>query len=49
MSNTDLFRPANYPATQGLYSPDQERDACGVGFICNMTGETSHSIIHQAL
>jgi len=49
MSTTDQFRPANYPASQGLYSPDQERDACGVGFICNMNGVTSHSIIHQAL
>src|SRR5690606_710501 len=30
-------------------SPDQERDACGVGFICNMNGKRSHKIIHQAL
>lgn len=49
MSNTDQYRPANYPPSQGLYSPDQERDACGVGFICNMNGKTSHGIIHQAM
>jgi glutamate synthase (NADPH) large chain len=49
MSNTDQYRPANYPPSQGLYSPDQERDACGVGFICNMNGKTSHAIIHQAM
>jgi len=49
MSTTDQFRPANYPPTQGLYSPDQERDACGVGFICNMNGKQSHNIIHQAM
>lgn len=49
MSNQDQYRPANYPKTQGLYSPEQERDACGVGFICNMNGKRSHKIIHQAL
>lgn len=49
MSHTDQYRPANYPPSQGLYSPDQERDACGVGFICNMKGNTSHAIIHQAM
>mgnify|MGYP000507102928 CR=1 FL=1 len=49
MSNLDQYRPANYPPSQGLYSPDQEKDACGVGFICNMNGKQSHDIIHQAM
>lgn len=41
-------RPTGFPEAQGLYDPDQERDACGVGFICNMDGNGSHGIIHQA-
>ncbi|MFT5494921.1 MAG: glutamate synthase domain-containing protein 2/glutamate synthase domain-containing protein 1 [Kiritimatiellia bacterium] len=37
------------PEAQGLYHPQNEHDACGVGFICNMNGERSNPIIHQAL
>ncbi|MFV8225006.1 glutamate synthase large subunit [Christiangramia aquimixticola] len=34
---------------QGLYSPLNERDNCGAGFICNLNGERSNQIIHKAL
>ena len=34
---------------QGLYLPEFERDNCGAGFICNLKGEKSHQIIHNAL
>jgi len=34
---------------QGLYLPEFERDNCGAGFICNLNGEKSHQIIHNAL
>ena len=34
---------------QGLYSPLNERDNCGAGFICNLKGEKSNKIIHDAL
>ena len=37
------------PGPAGLYHPDQEHDACGVGFICNLNGVKSHDIIHKAL
>ncbi len=33
----------------GLYDPAYEHDACGVGFICSITGQKSHDIIHKAL
>jgi hypothetical protein len=26
------------PAAQGLYNPENEKDACGVGFICHIKG-----------
>jgi len=34
---------------QGLYSPLFERDNCGAGFICNLKGEKSNKIIHDAI
>ena len=32
-----------------LYHPDQERDACGVGFIAKLTGERSHDVVSRAI
>jgi len=37
------------PPKQGLYDPQFEHDACGVGFIVQMKGEKSHAIVEQAL
>jgi glutamate synthase (ferredoxin) len=37
------------PQKQGLYDPQFEHDACGVGFVVNIKGEQSHEIIEQAL
>lgn len=37
------------PAKQGLYDPQFEHDACGVGFIVHMKGQPSHEIVEQAL
>ncbi|GMN13383.1 glutamate synthase large subunit [Altererythrobacter sp. MTPC7] len=37
------------PASQGLYDPRNEHDACGVGFIAHIKGERSHGIVKQAL
>ncbi len=34
---------------KGLYRPEQEHDACGVGFVANIKGVRSHSIVEQAL
>jgi glutamate synthase domain-containing protein 2/glutamate synthase domain-containing protein 1/glutamate synthase domain-containing protein 3 len=36
-------------AREGLYRPDTEKDACGVGFVASTRGETSHRIIALAL
>ncbi len=32
-----------------LYSPDQEHDACGVGFIAKLNGERSYDVLNRAL
>ncbi len=37
------------PPAQGLYDPRNEHDACGVGFVCHMKGNKSHSIVANAL
>jgi glutamate synthase (NADPH/NADH) large chain len=37
------------PAAQGLYHPDREHDACGVGFVAHIKGRKSHSIVDQGL
>jgi glutamate synthase (NADPH) large chain len=37
------------PAARGLYRPDRERDACGVGFIADMKNRASHGIVEQGL
>ena len=37
------------PAKQGMYDPQFEHDACGIGFIANIKGKTSHKIINQAI
>ena len=38
-----------YPQKQGLYDPRNEHDACGVGFIANIRGEKSHSVVERGL
>ncbi len=37
------------PKKQGLYHPENEKDACGVGFIVNVKGEISHRIVKHGL
>ena len=34
---------------QGLYLPEFEHENCGAGFICNLNGEKTNQIIHDAL
>ena len=37
------------PVQQGLYSPSNERDACGVGFVAHIKGKKSHEIVQKGL
>lgn len=37
------------PPEQGLYDPQNEHDACGVGFVANIKGARSHQIIADGL
>src|SRR5664279_1822539 len=42
-------RLTGLPAKQGLYDPQFEHEACGVGFVANIKGRKSHAIIQQAM
>ena len=43
MTQSDSRRPG------GLYDPATEHDACGVGFVVDMKGRRSHTIVEQGL
>ncbi|HEY2506369.1 MAG TPA: glutamate synthase large subunit [Streptosporangiaceae bacterium] len=42
-----LFQPS--PASAGLYDPANEHDACGVGFVADLTGVRRHETVARAL
>jgi len=37
------------PPKQGLYDPQYEHDACGLGFVVNLKGKKSHQLVADAL
>jgi glutamate synthase (NADPH) large chain len=37
------------PAAQGLYDPDNERDACGLALVVDIQGRRSHRTVERAL
>jgi glutamate synthase domain-containing protein 2/glutamate synthase domain-containing protein 1/glutamate synthase domain-containing protein 3 len=44
-----LQRLGVLPPAQGLYNPQLERDACGLGFVTNIKGHASHEIIVRGI
>lgn len=36
------------PKAQGLYNPENEHEACGVGFIVHIDGKRSHKLLRDA-
>ena len=51
MFMSEAIRPAVWPYTDSP-APDAvagEKDACGVGFLAQLSGETSHWVLQQAL
>ena len=40
--------PYGAPDQQGLYDPQYEKDACGVGFVADIKGRRSHQIVLDA-
>ncbi|MGA3327105.1 MAG: glutamate synthase large subunit [Terriglobia bacterium] len=46
---SDEFNFQGLPKAQGLYDPRNEHDACGIGFVANISGEKSHDIILKGI
>ncbi|PRY98380.1 glutamate synthase (NADH) large subunit [Jezberella montanilacus] len=46
---TSATAPVGLPPSQGLYSPANEHDACGVGFVAHIKGHKNHDIVKQGL
>ena len=44
-----MRRAQAIPQAQGLYHPNNEHDACGVGFVAHIKGRRTHAIIQQGL
>lgn len=43
------MKHTEFPVKQGLYDPQFEKDACGMGFVAHIKGRSSHQIVSQAL
>ena len=41
--------PFGAPPAQGLFDPAREHDACGVGFVADLKGRQSHTIVQHGL
>lgn len=46
---TSIYPTQHVPSSEGLYSPENEHDACGVGMIVDIHGNKSHELVDQAL
>ncbi|MET3683027.1 glutamate synthase (NADPH/NADH) large chain [Alkalibacillus flavidus] len=38
-----------YPTKQGLYDPREEHDACGIGFVAQIDGVSTHQMINDSI
>jgi len=43
------MRHHDLPLKQGLYDPGFEHDSCGVGFVCNIKGGKSYTIVKKGI
>ena len=43
------MQPAYLPKKEGLYDPEFEHDACGVGFVAHLKGKKSHYIVKKGI
>jgi len=37
------------PKAAGLYSPENEHDSCGIGFVAHIKGQKAHEIVERGL
>jgi len=46
---SELYPFRGIPPAQGLYSPENEHDACGIGFVASIEGRKSHDIVLKGI
>jgi glutamate synthase domain-containing protein 1 len=44
-----MERTKGLPPAQGLYHPENEHDACGIGFVADIGGQKSHDIVLKGI
>ena len=44
-----MVKAIGIPEEEGLYTPEAEKDSCGVGFIAHKYGAKSHEVVEQGL
>src|SRR5579871_5306785 len=49
MTASEYGKAGQLPSADGLYDPQWEHDACGVGFVAHIKGQKSHAIIDKGL
>src|SRR5579864_8495134 len=50
MSNMTRPNPkSGIPPAQGLYHPELEHDACGIGFVASISGHKSHDVVVKGI
>src|SRR5580704_3143479 len=50
MKRQEKYYPhTGVPEAQGLYRPQDEHDACGLGFVANIEGHKSHDIVLKGI
>ncbi len=46
---SELYPFRGVPPAQGLYHPEHEHDACGIGFVASIEGQKSHDIVLKGI
>ena len=49
VSMVDFTKADNLQTPHGLYTPELEHDACGIGFVAHLKNRKSHDVLTQAL
>ena len=44
-----IYPFSGLPEAQGMYRPENEHDACGLGFVANIEGQKSHDIVLKGI
>ena len=49
VNQRDDAMSSGLPPQQGLYDPENEHDACGVGFVVDLKGRKTHKLVRDGL